>query len=124
MTMKNTLKKLIPYAFVGVISGGTTFGAIHYFGSNNSNSDFSYFAPKNSDAKYASFNMTGVGEDFVKASKTTVPAVVSIKNYSNRTQGRSEQDMFDLFLEIRLAGNQNSSNSNRLKICLREWVLG
>lgn len=97
MTMKNTLKKLIPYAFVGVISGGTTFGAIHYFGSNNSNSDFSYFAPKNSDAKYASFNMAGVGEDFVKASKTTVPAVVSIKNYSNRTQGRSEQDMFDLF---------------------------
>lgn len=97
MTMKNTLKKLIPYAFVGVISGGTTFGAIHYFGSNNSNSDYSYFAPKNTDAKYASFNMAGVGEDFVKASKMTVPAVVSIKNYSSRSQGRSEQDMFDLF---------------------------
>ena len=30
--MKNTLKKLIPYAFVGVISGATTFGAINYFG--------------------------------------------------------------------------------------------
>lgn len=95
--MKNTLKKLIPYAFVGVISGGTTFGAIHYFGENASNSDYSYFAPKNSDAKYASFNTAGVGEDFVKASKMTVPAVVSIKNYSSRTSGRSEQDMFDLF---------------------------
>lgn len=30
--MKNTLKKLIPYALVGVISGATTFGAINYFG--------------------------------------------------------------------------------------------
>lgn len=97
MTMKNTLKKLIPYAFVGVISGGTTFGAIQYFSSNASNSDFSYFAPKNTNAQYASFNTAGVGEDFVKASKMTVPAVVSIKNYSTRTSGRSEQDMFDLF---------------------------
>ena len=95
--MTNTLKKLIPYAFVGVISGGTTFGAIHYFGANATNSELNYFAPKNSDAKYASFNTAGVGEDFVKASKMTVPAVVSIKNYSNRTSGRSEQDMFDLF---------------------------
>ena len=97
MKMTNTLKKLIPYAFVGVISGGTTFGAIHYFGANATNSELNYFAPKNSDAKYASFNTAGVGEDFVKASKMTVPAVVSIKNYSNRTSGRSEQDMFDLF---------------------------
>lgn len=97
MDMKNTLKKLIPYAFVGVVSGATTFGAIHYFSEKNSDSEFSYFAPKNDDAKYASFNMAGVGDDFVKASKMTVPAVVSIKNYSNRTSARSEQDMFDLF---------------------------
>ncbi|MBD8017660.1 MULTISPECIES: trypsin-like peptidase domain-containing protein [Kaistella] len=93
----NIIKKLIPYAFVGVISGATTFGAINYFNEKNSDSDFSYFAPKNSDARYASFNMTGVGEDFVKASKMTVPAVVSIKNYADRTNRRSEQDMFDLF---------------------------
>lgn len=93
----NIIKKLIPYAFVGVISGGSTFGAINYFNEKNSDSEFSYFAPKNSDAKYASFNMTGVGDDFVKASKMTVPAVVSIKNYADRTSRRSEQDMFDLF---------------------------
>lgn len=93
----NIIKKLIPYAFVGVISGATTFGAINYFNEKNSDSDFSYFAPKNSDARYASFNMTGVGEDFVKASKMTVPAVVSIKNYADRSNRRSEQDMFDLF---------------------------
>lgn len=97
MEMKNSLKKLIPYALVGVISGATTFGAINYFDGGNRDSEFSYFAPKNTDAKYASFNMAGVGDDFVKAAKMTVPAVVSIKNYSNRTSNRSEQDMFDLF---------------------------
>ena len=97
MEMKNTLKKLLPYAVVGVMSGATTFGAFSYFNVNNNNSDFSYFAPKNSDAKYASFNMTGVGDDFVKASKMTVPAVVSIKNFSTNKRGGNAQDMFDLF---------------------------
>lgn len=95
--MKNTLKKLIPYAFVGVVSGATTFGAINYFGDKNSDADFSYFAPKNTGSQFASFNMSGVGDDFVKAAKTTVPAVVSIKNFSNQTSRRSDQDMFDLF---------------------------
>lgn len=95
--MKNTLKKLIPYAVVGVMSGATTIGAYSYFDINNSDSDFSYFAPKNSDAKYASFNMTGVGDDFVQAAKMTVPAVVSIKNFST-TRGRSsEMDLFEQF---------------------------
>ena len=106
MDINNTLKKLIPYTFVGVISGATTFGAIHYFSDKNSDSEFSYFAPKNNDAKYATFNMTGVGDDFVKASKMTVPAVVSIKNYSNRTSARSEQDMFDLFFGNPFGNNQ------------------
>lgn len=109
--MKNTLKKLIPYAFVGVVSGATTFGAIHYFSEKKSDSDFSYFAPKNDDAKYASFNMAGVGEDFVKASKMTVPAVVSIKNYSNRTSARSEQDMFDLFFGNPFGNNQKQQQA-------------
>jgi Do/DeqQ family serine protease len=97
--MKNNLKKLIPYAFVGVISGATTFGAINYFGVKNNNSEFSYFAPKNNDAKYASFNAAGVGDDlFVKAAKMTVPAVVSIKNFSDRTSNRgNNQDMFEWF---------------------------
>ena len=111
MDMKNTLKKLIPYAFVGVVSGATTFGAIHYFSEKKSDSEFSYFAPKNDDAKYASFNMAGVGEDFVKASKMTVPAVVSIKNYSNRTSARSEQDMFDLFFGNPFGNNQKQQQT-------------
>ena len=109
--MKNTLKKLIPYAFVGVVSGATTFGAIHYFSEKKSDSAFSYFAPKNDDAKYASFNVAGVGEDFVKASKMTVPAVVSIKNYSNRTSARSEQDMFDLFFGNPFGNNQKQQQT-------------
>ena len=109
--MKNTLKKLIPYAFVGVVSGATTYGAIHYFSEKKSDSEFSYFAPKNDDAKYASFNMAGVGEDFVKASKMTVPAVVSIKNYSNRTSARSEQDMFDLFFGNPFGNNQKQQQA-------------
>ena len=111
MDMKNTLKKLIPYAFVGVVSGATTYGAIHYFSEKNSDSEFSYFAPKNDDAKYASFNVAGVGEDFVKASKMTVPAVVSIKNYSNRTSARSEQDMFDLFFGNPFGNNQKQQQT-------------
>lgn len=93
----NILKKLIPYAFVGVVSGATTFGAINYFNVQQSDSKFSYFAPKNDDVKYASFSTANVGEDFVKASKSTVPAVVSIKNYADRATRRSEADMFDLF---------------------------
>lgn len=95
--MKNTLKKLIPYALVGVMSGATTFGAIQYFGNAQNDSQLNYFAPKNTDAQFASFNTAGIGEDFVKVSKMTVPAVVSIKNYSDRKSNRSEQDMFDLF---------------------------
>ena len=97
MTMRNTFKKLIPYAVVGVMSGATTFGAINYFNVKNPDSDFNYFAPKNTDAKYASFNMSGVGDDFVKAAKMTVPAVVSIKNFSAKKQRGSEQDLFEQF---------------------------
>ena len=97
MTMRNTFKKLIPYAVVGVMSGATTFGAINYFNVKNPDSDFNYFAPKNTDAKYASFNMSGVGDDFVKAAKMTVSAVVSIKNFSAKKQRGSEQDLFEQF---------------------------
>lgn len=110
MKMKNTLKKLIPYAVVGVMSGATTVGAFSYFNVKNDGSDFSYFAPKNTDAKYASFNMTGVGDDFVKAAKMTVPAVVSIKNFST-TKGRSsQQDLFDQFFGIPRQQQQTPPN--------------
>ena len=103
--MRNTLKKLIPYAVVGVMSGATTFGAITYFNVKGNHADFNYFAPKNNDAKYASFNMTGVGDDFVKAAKMTVPAVVSIKNFSNKKTRANDQDLFDLFFGNPFGGN-------------------
>lgn len=104
--MKNTLKKLIPYAVVGVMSGATTVGAIKYFDGGEGTSDFSYFTPKNTDAKYASFNMSGVGDDFVKAAKMTVPAVVSIKNFSTRKQRSNEQDLFEQFFGNPFGNNQ------------------
>lgn len=97
--MKQNLKKLMPLALVGVISGATTFGAINYFNHDANDADYSYFhtaAPTN--ASFAGLNTGAVGDDFVKAAKTTVPAVVTIKNYQNRAAGRSsEQDMFDWF---------------------------
>lgn len=115
--MKNNLKKLIPYAFVGVISGATTFGAINYFGVKNNDSEFSYFAPKNNtDAKFASFNMTGVGDDFVKAAKMTVPAVVSIKNFSDRNTQRSDQDLFDLFFGNPFGNNQRQQQQPKVEM--------
>ncbi len=97
-TMKYNFKKLLPLAFVGVISGATTFGAIHYFNNDANNQDYSYFHTSNKDAKFAGLNTAGVGEDFVKAAKMTVPAVVSIKNYQDRKQNpMMDQDFFDQF---------------------------
>ena len=110
MTMKNTLKKLMPFAFVGIISGATTFGAISYFNNGSTNGDFSYFQQANGKANFAGMNTAGIGDDFVKASKTTVPAVVTIKNYSNkqtRSSG-SEMDMFDFFF-----GNPNQQRQQQ-----------
>lgn len=97
--MKDTLKKLVPFAIVGVFSGATTFGAVKYFTDDNAREDFSYFAPKNNNAQFASFNAAGVGDDFVKAAKMTVPAVVTIKNYQTvRIESRAtDQDIFEWF---------------------------
>lgn len=95
--MKSTLKKLLPFAVVGVISGATTVGTIQYFGHDSNNGDQSYFT-KASNVSFAGMNSAAVGDDFVKAAKTTVPAVVTIKNYQTRTTSRAtEQDMFDFF---------------------------
>lgn len=96
--MKTTLKKMLPYAIVGIISGATVFGGIKISESQNANSqDYSFFSPKSNDAtKFAS--LSAVGDDFTKAAKMTVPAVVTIKNYSNRSAGRStERDIFEWF---------------------------
>lgn len=98
--MKSTLKKLLPFAVVGVISGATTVGALQYFGHSSNNEDQSYFttAAPTPNTSFVGMNTGGAGDDFVKAAKTTVPAVVTIKNYQNRTASRaSEQDLFDFF---------------------------
>jgi len=96
--MKSTLKKLLPFAVVGVISGATTVGTIQYFGHNSNNEDQGYFKSA-SNVSFAGMNTAAVGDDFVKAAKTTVPAVVTIKNYQSRTSSNraSEQDLFDFF---------------------------
>lgn len=95
--MKSTLKKLLPFAVVGVISGATTVGTIQYFGHNSDNTDQSYFT-KSSNASFVGMNAATTGDDFVKAAKTTVPAVVTIKNYQSKSSSRaSEQDLFDFF---------------------------
>ncbi|WP_419869002.1 trypsin-like peptidase domain-containing protein [Chryseobacterium sp. CT-SW4] len=95
--MKNTFKKLLPFAVVGVLSGATTVGALQYFDHSSNNEDRSYFT-SSSNASFVGMNTGMVGDDFVKAAKTTVPAVVTIKNYQTRTTSRaSEQDLFDFF---------------------------
>ncbi|UOU98981.1 trypsin-like peptidase domain-containing protein [Chryseobacterium daecheongense] len=95
--MKSTLKKLLPFAVVGVISGATAVGTLQYFGHNSNNGDQGYFT-SSTNASFAGMNSAAIGDDFVKAAKTTVPAVVTIKNYQNRASSRaSEQDMFDFF---------------------------
>ena len=109
--MKHTLKKLLPFAVVGIMSGATTFGAINYFDNNNNTEDLSYFSPKNENAKFAGINTAGVGDDFVKASKMTVPAVVTIKNYQSRSSNRaSNQDLFEYFF-----GNPFGDQRNQQK---------
>lgn len=107
--MKNIFKKLLPYAVVGVVSGATTLGAINYINNDASIADTGYFSTAKNDVSFAGFNQAALGEDFVKAAKTTVPAVVTIKNYSNRSAGRSsEQDIFEWFF-----GQPNRSQRNQ-----------
>jgi serine protease Do len=96
--MKSTLKKLLPFAVVGVMSGATTVGTLQYFKHDSANGDQSYFTKSAPNVSFAGMNSATVGDDFVKAAKTTVPAVVTIKNYQSRSSSRaSEQDLFDFF---------------------------
>ncbi|NAW52051.1 Do family serine endopeptidase [Elizabethkingia argentiflava] len=95
-------KKIMPLAVVGVLSAATTVGTLHYFDSkyDNNNKDFNYFHSSRKDAQFASLNnAAALGDDFVKASKTAVPAVVTIKNYqinAGRSRGM-DQDLFEFF---------------------------
>ncbi|RNA60714.1 PDZ domain-containing protein [Chryseobacterium nematophagum] len=103
--MKSTLKKLLPFAVVGVLSGATTVGALKYFDHTVNNGDQSYFT-KSSNTSFVGMNSAAIGDDFVKSAKTTVPAVVTIKNYQSRTASSraSEQDLFDFFFGDPLGG--------------------
>lgn len=104
--MKNTLKKLMPFALTGVISGATVFGASHYFTKENNGEDFEYFTKASKNSAFVGMG-SAVGDDFVKASKMTVPAVVTIKNYQDRSAQRMpDQDMFDFFFGNPFGGNQ------------------
>ncbi len=104
--MKNSLKKLLPFAVVGIFSGATTFGAIQFFEKQDNNSDFSYFHEAKNNVQFAGLNTAGVGDDFVKAAKTTVPAVVTIKNYQSRASNRiSEDDLLEQFFGNPFGGN-------------------
>ena len=95
--MKSTLKKLLPFAVVGVISGATTIGVQQYLEHDSNIQDQSLFT-KSANTSFVGMNTASVGDDFVNAAKTTVPAVVTIKNFQTRTTNRaSEQDLFDFF---------------------------
>jgi serine protease Do len=72
--MKSTLKKLLPFAVVGVMSGATTVGTLQYFKHDSANGDQSYFTKSAPNVSFAGMNSATVGDDFVKAAKTTVPA--------------------------------------------------
>ncbi|MDH6251989.1 serine protease Do [Chryseobacterium sp. H1D6B] len=111
--MKSTLKKLLPFAVVGVISGATTVGTIQYFGHTSNNGDQSYFS-SSKNVSFAGMNTAAVGDDFVKAAKTTVPAVVTIKNYQNRTSSRaSDQDLFDFFFGDPMGGGRGQQKQKQ-----------
>lgn len=111
--MKSTFKKLLPFAVVGVLSGATTVGVQQYLSSDSNSSDQSYFT-KSGNASFVGMNTATVGDDFVKASKTTVPAVVTIKNYQNRASSRaSEQDIFDFFFGDPFGGNGRGNQRQR-----------
>lgn len=107
--MNTTLKKLLPYAFVGILSGATTIGASHYLNSEDKNGDFNYFHSADSNVRFAGMNTGAVGDDFVKAAKMTVPAVVTIKNYQDRTAQRATpQDLFEQFFGDPFGGSSRS----------------
>lgn len=111
--MKKVVKTILPYALVGVVSGATTFGAIQLFDKEKaSEQDYSFFEPK-VQSQFVGMNSAAMADNFVRAAKTTVPAVVSIKNYkSGQTSGRaSNQDLFDFFFGDPFGRNRNQQRS-------------
>lgn len=113
--MKNKLKKLAPLAIVGVISGATTFGAVKYFNDSETKEDYSFFSTAKNDVQFAGINASAMNDNFIKAAKTTVPAVVTIKNYKNKASiGRSsEQDIFEWFFGDPFGGRNKRNQQER-----------
>ena len=116
----------MPLAVVGVLSAATTVGTLHYFDSNHdTNGDFNYFHTSRKDGQFASLNAVALGDDFVKASKTAVPAVVTIK--TTRAMPEETVEWIRICSTSSLVThleeeNSNLSSSNLQRICLRVLV--
>jgi serine protease Do len=96
--MKINLKKYLPLGIVGVVSAATTFGGVAYLQKDKTDiQDLSYFRSSHKDAHFASVSAAGLQDDFVSASKNAVPAVVTVRQYSNRRSSHMDQDLMDLF---------------------------
>jgi len=98
--MNDKMKKALPYLFMGIVSSATTLGAYKLLdnGTNNNDADYSFFAPKKGTTSFVGMNTAATSDDFVRAAKTTVPAVVTIKNYKKITPNRAtNDDIFEYF---------------------------
>ncbi len=113
MRMNTNIKKFLPYAFVGVISGATAIGGIKLTENKPLITDAEYFSKSSSNVKFAGLNSAAIGDDFVKAASRSVPAVVTIKSYTkSRGRNMQEQDLFDLFFGQGARPQQNESQEN------------
>lgn len=93
------IKKFLPLVAVGVLSAVTTIGGVKYFqDSDTKNQDANYFQSAKDNARFASVGSTTVGNEFVKASKEAVPAVVTIMKYDRNVRAQVSQN--DLFKEF------------------------
>jgi len=101
-------KKITTFAVVGVFSAALAVCADRYLDSTDRSENISerekleYFNSSRKDGQFASIgNLATLGDDFVKASKTAIPAVVTIKNYQSSAVGRNnrgmDQDLFEFF---------------------------
>jgi serine protease len=98
--MNDKMKKALQYLFMGIVSSATTLGAYKLLdnGTNNNDADYSFFAPKKGTTSFVGMNTAATSDDFVRAAKMTVPAVVTIKNYKKITPNRAtNDDIFEYF---------------------------
>lgn len=100
------MKNILTYAFVGVLSAGTTYGLIQYTADHDVLGSKSIITQAEQEddttAHFAKYNYTSSGTvmpDFTQAASNSVNTVVSIKNYGSsnaRTQrGGNPMDFFN-----------------------------